>query len=442
MIAVSMRQKALLTIWAGCAVLLLSLAACGPVKGDQDAATAAQPVKRTQVVRIPRQPPAGKDLPPGTEQRLAACRLPTYELKIAQADLDSVNRASGENTTYPASFVADGKTYEHVKIRARGAWSRSWPKKSYKILFDPEQPFQGHHALNLNSGWHDPAFVREVVAYRVYEACGVPASHAQMVRLNVNGRFYGLYVEVEQPDKEFLRRHHLGGAELYKAVARSRYADESDLRDGASFEGVYTKETKKNDGFGELIRFCHELARATNPAAFFSRSLEVDEYINYLAATALTQNWDTTCKNHYLAYNGGSSAKWCVIPWDLDRTFGDHWEFRFNEARLPLLLGTRHYPWSGDWNRLEDRFLSEPKLRQKFLERMSELLTKEFTTAKWFPVLDQLEQDIGPAAAVDRMRWPSQGGDLHTAIAGVKSFIEQRRAFLLREIAAFRSPAH
>jgi hypothetical protein len=104
-----MRQKALLTIWSGCAVLLLSLAACGPVKGDQDAATAAQPVKRTQVVRIPRQSPAGKDLPPGTEQRLAACRLPTYELKIAQADLDSVNRASGENTTYPASFVADGK---------------------------------------------------------------------------------------------------------------------------------------------------------------------------------------------------------------------------------------------------------------------------------------------------------------------------------------------
>jgi spore coat protein CotH len=232
------------------------------------------------------------------------------------------------------------------------------------------------------------------------------------------------------------------GAELYKAVARSGSADESDLGNAASFEGVYTKEPKKNDGFGELIRFCHELSRTTNAAAFFSSHLDVDEYINFLAATALTQNWDTTCKNHYLAYNGEGSAKWCVIPWDLDRTFGDHWEFRFNEARLPLLLGTRDYPWMGEWNRLEDRFLSEPKLRQKFLERLLALLNREFTTAKWFPVLDQLEQDISPAAAVDRMRWPSQGGDLHTAIAGVKSFIEQRGAFLLREIATFRSPAH
>jgi hypothetical protein len=89
-----------------------------------------------------------------------------------------------------------------------------------------------------------------------------------------------------------------------------------------------------------------------------------------------------------------------------------------------------------------DPVLNEPILRQKFLERLSELLNREFTTAKWFPVLDQLEQDIGPAAAVDRMRWPSQGGNLHTAIAGVKSLIEQRRAFLLREIATFRSPAH
>jgi len=437
-----MRGKVLLTIWSGCAALLLGLAACGRAKGDQDAPPAAQPVRRMPVVRVPRQVPAQRELPPETEQMLAGCTLPAYDLKIAPADLDAINRAPGENTTYPASFVAEGKTYEHVKIRARGQWSRSWPKKSYKILFDKQQPFHDQYALNLNSGWHDPALVREVLAYRVYEACGAPASHSQMVRLNVNGRFYGVYVEVEQPDKEFLKRHQLGGAELYKAVARSRHANESDLNNGASFEGVYTKETKKTEGAGELVRFCHELSRTTNPADFFSRSLDTDKYINFLAATALTQNWDTTCKNHYLAYNGGGSAKWCVIPWDLDRTFGDHWQFGFNEAHVPLLLGTRQYPWMGDWNRLEDRFLREPELRQKFLDRLSELLTKEFTTAKWFPVLDQLEQDIGPAGAADRMRWPGPGGDLHTAIGGVKSFIERRRAFLLSEVAALRSPAH
>ena len=85
MIAVTMRRKALLTIWSGCAALLLSLVACGPVKGDQDTRTAAQPVKGKQVVRVPRQAPAQRELPPGTEQRrafllreIAAARSPAH----------------------------------------------------------------------------------------------------------------------------------------------------------------------------------------------------------------------------------------------------------------------------------------------------------------------------------------------------------------------------
>ncbi len=297
---------------------------------------------------------------------------------------------------------------------------------------------KGERSLNLNSGWRDPAFVREVLAYRVYAACGVPASKAQMVRLQVNGRFRGLYVEVEEVDKEFLSRRKLKGAALYKAASHSRDADERELANEESYHAAYTKETKKTESYHELAEFCHALANPTDTLAFFDKYVDTEEYINYLAATVLIQHWDGFNKNHYLVYDGQGSARWRVIPWDLDRTLGDHWHMTFDEAQLPVLLGTRDSPGVTGWNRLEERFFSEPTLRLRFLDRLSELLDKEFTTAKLFPVLDQLEAEIAAAAQLDRTRWPSPAGDLHSGIAGVKSFIERRRTYLQNEIPRLR----
>lgn len=385
-------------------------------------------------------PPAirPQELPPQTEERLAASRLPLYEIKIAPNDLISLQSASFGNTTFPVSFIAQGNVYEGVKIRPRGSWSRTWPKKSLKILFDHEKLFQGERSLNLNSGWRDPAFVREVMAYKVYEACGVPASKAQMVRLLVNGRFDGLYVEVEEVDKEFLSRRGLKGGVLYKAASHARDADERELGNEAAYHTVYTKETKKTESYDDLAEFCRELASSTDILEFFERRVDIDEYINYLAATVLIQHWDGFNKNHYLVYDGKGNEKWRVIPWDLDRTFGDHWHMTFGEAQLPVLLGTRASPGVTGWSRLEERFFSEPKLRVRFLDRLSELLDKEFTTAKLFPVLDQLEEEIAVAAEIDRARWSSPAGDIHNGIAGVKSFIERRRAYLQQEIPRLR----
>ncbi len=421
------------------ACLLLGLGfALWVANRQQEEASAPTPQPGQRRFFTPAASPSPVELPLQAEASLSGSKLPLYELKIAPGDLRSIEAASFGNTTFPASFTAAGKVYDGVKIRPRGSWSRSWPKKSLKILFDHQNSFQGERSLNLNSGWRDPAFVREVLAYKVYAACGVPASKAQMVRLQVNGRFRGLYVEVEEVDKEFLSRRNLKGGALYKTASRSRNTDERELANEESYRSAYTKETKKTESYHELAEFCHELASATDTFAFFDKYMDIEEYINYLAATVLIQHWDGFNKNHYLVYDGQGSPKWRVIPWDLDRTFGDHWHMTFDEAQLPVLLGTRASPGVTGWNRLEERFFTEPKLRLRFLDRLSELLDKEFTTAKLFPVLDQLEAETTAAAELDRALWPSPAGDLHGGIAGVKSFIERRRGYLQNEIPKLR----
>ena len=369
----------------------------------------------------------------------ANSKLPGYELRMDPKDLRALERNAFSDNMQPAALAIAGEDYGRVRVRFRGEWARSWPKKPLKIFFNRAKPFQEHRSVNLNSAWRDPAFIRETLAYHVYAACGVPASRSRLVRVGVNGQFHGVYVEVEQVDDATLRRFKLNDATLFKATSDNNQADERDLGSEGSFAAHYANETDQDEGPGELRQFCHELARATNTLDFFNRRVDVEKYINYLAATVLVQHWDGFNKNHYLVFDRRGSGKWLVIPWDLDRTLGDHWGGGFDSANLSILLGTRRLASVTGWNRLQDRFFSEPTLRGRFLDRLSELIEKEFTPAKLFPLLDQLESDLGPDAALDRQRWAGGANiDLHNGIAGVKRFIERRRAFLQVEVKKLR----
>src|SRR4029453_4889269 len=117
-----------------------------------------------------------------------------------------------------------------------------------------------------------------------------------------------------------------------------------------------------------------------------------------------------------------------VVPWDLDRTLGDHWQWRFDAADLPLRHGTKAQPGTVGWNKLFDAFYNEPTLRKRLLDRLEVLLKTEFTKEKLFPILDRWESEISADVLLDRQRWPNRSaGDMQTGIAGVKRFIEERR---------------
>lgn len=365
--------------------------------------------------------------------------LPVYELKVSAEEWEKLLRAPRSDERHPAKFTAGGREYS-ADVRYRGDWARTWPKKALKIFFEKDKDFEGQHTLNLNSNWRDPAFVREQLAYQIYAACGVPAPKTRMVKLNVNGEFHGVFLEVEQPAKPFLKHVGLKGAVLYKGNSPRLRADERDLGAESAFHEHYEKQTHKDEDYRDLQSFCHDLATATDVTEFFATHVDMDRYVSFLAASALVQNWDWFSKNHYLVLDAADSKKWLVVPWDLDRTLGDHWRGPFDSADLPLRLGTKALPGTIGWNKLYDAFYNEPALRKRLLDRIEVLLQTEFTKEKLFPILDRWESEIGADVALDRQRWPNQsGGDFHAGIAGVKQYIEDRRAYLVREIKAQRA---
>ena len=85
-----------------------------------------------------------------------------------------------------------------------------------------------------------------------------------------------------------------------------------------------------------------------------------------------------------------------------------------------------------------DRFFSHKDLRAKLADRLEELIEKEFTPEKLFPVIDRLAMEIGPEAELDRKVWPGPAQGYKEAVQGVKQFIEDRRAFVLSELPRLR----
>ena len=145
--------------------------------------------------------PGGPPMPPAPpkDKRDSERNLFGTEFRWAEADLS-----------------AEGKTYKKVGIRYAGDItyfaSSQGLKRPLKIDFAKfgDQKFHGLTSLQLHAMPMDPAKGREVVAYSVFRAAGVPAPRTAFaeVTLTVPGKYdkeyLGLYVVVENVDKAFL----------------------------------------------------------------------------------------------------------------------------------------------------------------------------------------------------------------------------------------------
>ncbi len=365
-------------------------------------------------------------------------KLPLYSILMEPRDLQALQRNFRSNQLYPAAFIANGEVYDRVLVRHRGDWARTWPKKAWKIVFRKDRPFGKKQRLNLNSAWRDPAFIREPLAYEIYQMAGSLSLRSKMVRLHLNGEFWGLAVEVEQPKSQYLARVGLRGAVLYKGTSRGNGADEKDYPTREQYARYYTLESGRDSNFQDLWEFCRDASQAGDLVSFFESRIDLPRYINYLCAGALTQNWDAFTKNHFIAFDVENSGKWTWIPWDLDRTLGDHWRWSFDSTDLPVLQGIQHYPGPTGWNRIQDLFLREPALRDRFFNRLQELLQDTFTEERLLERIDALEETIKGEADADRRKWGIGLGrgspSLRAGVEQLKNYIVQRRKFLLEQL--------
>lgn len=240
-----------------------------------------------------------------------------------------------ENGPVPGEFGYETEA-PNGTIQIRGASSSASDQKSYKIeLFDDVGTWRGQSTLPINKHIFDSTRIRNKLTFDLLK--DIPhmvTLRTQFVRLFVkdettlplSSRFvdYGLFTQVEQINKTFLRNHSLDpNGHLYKATSFEfyRYAEQIRLETDPLYdesEFFQRLEVKGNRDHSKLIRMLEAVNNLDTPTTqVFETHFDADNYFTWMAFNILIGNLDTQNQNFYL-YSPQNSEKWYFIPWDYD----------------------------------------------------------------------------------------------------------------------------
>lgn len=276
-------------------------------------------------------------------------------------------------------------------IRVRGNSSRGAAFKSYKIKFTTENDnYKGFTVLNLNKHVSDPSKIANKFSFDMMSQLDNMASlRTNFVKIYIRDAslpegqskyvYYGLYTNIEQPNKDFLTSHGLdANGSLYKATSFEfheydalKNVDDPSY-DQAAFEEIL--EIREGNDHSKLIQMLKDINDMNiDFDVSFKKYFNEDNYLTWLAMNILLGNEDTLAHN-FIMYNPTNSLTWYLLPWDYDGTF------KFGEAdtdskaptslqgvqRLTAVLLHRRY------------FLSSENV-DKLTQKMDELLATTFS---------------------------------------------------------------
>jgi spore coat protein H len=309
----------------------------------------------------------------------------------------------------------DGTAYRDLGIRYKGnasyMASARGLKRNLKFeldRFDDNGRYFGLKTINLNAGALDPTRGREALAYALFRAAGVPAPRTAFaeVSLTVPGKYdkehLGLYTMVEQVDKTFLKDRFKTGKGLLMKPERLRgleYLGDDWDRYKAQYRPKHEPSKKEAKRFIEFLR----LVSKGDDAQFkkdIASYLDVDEFLRFIAVNALVANLDSflTMGHNYYIYLHPETDKVMFFPWDLDLSLGGFPMMGSAEQQMDLSI---MHPHPGE-NRLIDRLLALPDVKEQYRKVVKELATTCFSKEKLLQDVEAIEKVTKDALAREK----------------------------------------
>lgn len=234
----------------------------------------------------------------------------------------------------PAILTVDGKIYPDVGIHFRGMSSYMMVGKGYKRslnlsmdFVDPDQRLYGYKTLNLLNSNGDPSMMSSLL-YSSISRNYIAVPQANYVRVVINGECWGVYVNVQQFNKDFLQEHYDSTKGARWKVSGSPGAD-GGLRylgeDIEEYRRRYEIKSKDEDeSWQALIKLCKTLQETPSDQleAALSPQLDLDGVLKFLALDCALVNSDgywTRASDYslYLDPNG----QFHVVPHDMNEAF-------------------------------------------------------------------------------------------------------------------------
>lgn len=293
----------------------------------------------------------------------------------------------GSDYPWLGTLVVNGVVYDHIRFRARGGMYRySVGKNHWKFDFTRGHGFQAYddYGQPYSTRWDKLNFsaviqhaqrkhrgeqgLFESLAYRIFNLMGVPTSRTNFVHFRVvddwyqltdnqyEGDFWGLYLAIENLDGQFLQEHDLPDGNFYDMqnwtgeldnLGDNGVADKSDL---AGFMATYTSGSPDTQWWRNVF--------------------DLENYYKFRSVLEAVHHYDVDQGKNYYYYLNPVTARWSILPWDLDLTWS---EMMFGEGNEPF----------------RDRVLGNPTFNLEYQNYLRELRDLLFNEEQMFPMIDE-----------------------------------------------------
>ena len=313
--------------------------------------------------------------------------VPRVDIFINPDTLEWIYENVNSNIEFRADFIFDNgdirDTIEEVGFRLRGNTSRNSAKKSFKVSFNTYEPgrkYYGLEKMNLNGEHNDPSIMRSKIGWDMLREFEISGSRTNHVEVYINDDYYGLYLNVEHIDEEFIdSRFGNNNGNLYKCLWPA------DLDYLGSNPDLYkftagdrrTYDLKTNTALDDYTDIAHFIGVLNNtPSNDFRCDIEevfnIHDYLKIAAVDVFLGNWDGYIynKNNFYLYHNTQAKKFEYIQYDLDNTFGIDWMDR-DWANRDI------YDWEQHGNNprpLYTRMIDNPDLKDQYSYYFNRLL--------------------------------------------------------------------
>ena len=406
----------------------------------------------------------------------------------------------GTDVELPATLTVDGVKYPGVGIHFRGMSSymmvRAGHKRSLNVsvdFTDKHQRLDGYATLNLLNSHDDDTFLSAVLYAHIARQF-IPAPKANFVRVVINGESWGVFVNAQQFNKDFVQENFRTDKGARWKVRGSPFAASGldDIGDDVEeYQKHYDMKSGDQDDWQALIALCKTLS-TTPPEqleAALAPLLDLDGALWFIALDCALINGDGYWirASDYTIYRD-RTGKFHVIPSDMNEAFrppggpgfgpggprgfgggprpdgapreGDAprpegapregGERPPQPAAMPRVEGVKLDPLVGldDLKKpLRSRLLAVPALRARYLAHVRTIAEESLDWAKLGPVVAQYRALIEKEIEADTRKLTSfaafqkttadepapaaEPGRRGPGAMNLRAFAEQRRAYLL-----------
>ncbi len=324
------------------------------------------------------------------------------------------------------------ETVDSIGFRLRGNTSRVSAKKSFKISFNTfkkGRDFYDIEKLNLNGEHNDPSIIRSKLCFDHFETIGLKASRANHVEVYINGKYYGLYINVEHIDEEFLKKNFADDSgNLWKCLSPADLTykgSDPNIYINLNSNGRLVYELKTNEQQMDFTKLVRMIALLNNtPAGSLPDSIEsvidIPNVLKYFAMNVLMGSWDDywSLMNNYYLYHEPSKDLFQIIPYDYDNTYGIDW-FNINWTTA----NPYNFPKVVNGARpLAEKLMVNAQYRNLYTHFIEFIRNNVYSLNLWENRIDSIKQMITPSAIADTFRlldWGFNINDFNNSYSAV-----------------------